>query len=331
MHDSKKAGKRNRDISEEHVEVLALDEKLKAKLKSVSSKIKPMNKQLAAKEERAKELALELQASEGPCMEEFNAVTDSLKFERQAWHGGAPNGRDCAKLLQPDVIRMLMEILRPRSISIEGSGEGLAKLARRGGVALKIAKLVELRREKKRARQTASATGVCTPSPTAAAAAAAATAAQAAAARANAVLDPAQALAGSASCEHQTFGCEKLAMRTFQCFNKMRLLRDLYRPSRPMCKHEVAKHEARALSYGCWFPVNYPKSTITPKFHIMIYEHTRMRQLHFMCGILTEEVIEALHRQQNLMSNVTSGIKNTAQRVNLILENQYHRMMAYRH
>jgi hypothetical protein len=56
-------------------------------------------------------------------------------------------------------------------------------------------------------------------------------------------------------CRGQTFGSEKLAMKHFQAFNKFSMLRALYRPTRCMCKHEVARHEARAASYGNWYPV----------------------------------------------------------------------------
>ena len=57
------------------------------------------------------------------------------------------------------------------------------------------------------------------------------------------------------SCGGQTFGSEELAMEHFQAFNKFSMLRALYRPTRCMCKHEVARHEARATSYGNRYPV----------------------------------------------------------------------------
>ena len=57
------------------------------------------------------------------------------------------------------------------------------------------------------------------------------------------------------TCGSQTFGSEKLAMKHFQAFNKFTQLRELYRPTRCMCKHEIAQHEARAASYGNWYPV----------------------------------------------------------------------------
>jgi hypothetical protein len=127
----------------------------------------------------------------------------------------------------------------------------------------------------------------------------------------------------------RVFGCEALAMRHYQAFRKFSALRSLYRPSRPMCKHEVAIHEARAHSYGCWYPTQHVDVGITPKFHVMVYEHTRMMKAHHMCGLLTEEAIEALHRNQNSVKNLTSCIKNQEQRLTAGLDNQHHRMNTF--
>ena len=66
------------------------------------------------------------------------------------------------------------------------------------------------------------------------------------------------------ACGSQTFGSDKLAMKHFQAFNKFRLLRELYRPTRCMCKHEVAQHAARAASYGNWYHVRCAESTFAP-------------------------------------------------------------------
>ena len=66
------------------------------------------------------------------------------------------------------------------------------------------------------------------------------------------------------TCGSQTFGSDKLAMKHFHAFNKFRLLRELYRPTRSMCKHEVAQHAARAASYGNWYPVRCAESIFAP-------------------------------------------------------------------
>ena len=50
------------------------------------------------------------------------------------------------------------------------------------------------------------------------------------------------------------FGCARHAERYRCSINKFKLLQKLYQPSRALCKHEVAMHAARAISYGNWYP-----------------------------------------------------------------------------
>jgi len=47
------------------------------------------------------------------------------------------------------------------------------------------------------------------------------------------------------------------------------------------------------------FCCSFPEESLTPKFHVMIFEHQRMMQKYFMCGMTTEEFIEVLHRDEN--------------------------------
>ena len=43
----------------------------------------------------------------------------------------------------------------------------------------------------------------------------------------------------------------------------------------------------------------FPDVSLTPKFHLMVYEHQRMMKKYGMCGMTTEEFIEVLHRDEN--------------------------------
>ena len=105
------------------------------------------------------------------------------------------------------------------------------------------------------------------------------------------------------------FGSTQLVDKFHQFFNKFWLLRKLYRKKIPLCKHEVAFHEVRALSYANWYPVRSSTATITPKFHVMIYEHSRFIKKHKVLGLFTEECIEALHKAENESKNLTSAIR----------------------
>ena len=53
------------------------------------------------------------------------------------------------------------------------------------------------------------------------------------------------------------FGCARRAERYRCSINKFKLLQKLYQPSRALCKHEVAMHAARAISYGNWYPCRF--------------------------------------------------------------------------
>jgi hypothetical protein len=53
---------------------------------------------------------------------------------------------------------------------------------------------------------------------------------------------------------HVVVGSSELAMLHYQSFNRFRLVRQIYQPTRAMCKHEVAYHAVREISIGNWFP-----------------------------------------------------------------------------
>ena len=61
----------------------------------------------------------------------------------------------------------------------------------------------------------------------------------------------------------------------------------------------------------------FPTSTITPKFHVMIYEHVKSIKKHKVLGLFTEECIEALHRAENEAKNLTSAIRSVRLRVSV--------------
>ena len=145
-------------------------------------------------------------------------------------------------------------------------------------------------------------------------------------------------------------GSSQLAMQYYQLFNKFRLVRKLYQPTRAMCKHEVAIHEVRAISLGNWFPCkwvlhscasacaacstyffcvrSFPNESITPKFHIITYEHTRIMKAVGSCGDSTEEGVEGLHRDSNGHDNLVCNIQNDNQRLDMMVHTQHNRANA---
>jgi len=65
-----------------------------------------------------------------------------------------------------------------------------------------------------------------------------------------------------------------------------------------------------SLSVVC----RYPEETLTPKFHIMIYEHQRLMKKYGMCGMTTEEFIEVLHRDENEHFRLVRHMQNPTKR-----------------
>jgi hypothetical protein len=76
-----------------------------------------------------------------------------------------------------------------------------------------------------------------------------------------------------------------------------------------------------ALTTVCRFP----EDSIPPKFHVITYEHSRLLKLYQMCGMTTEEAIEALHREENSYLNRSSHIKDMEKRLLAMCESQQDR------
>ena len=104
------SGRRNKDAQDDNESILKLDAKFVKHENTILDSISNTRSILDAKQLHGVDLRADLDACEGPCMEEYRAVCDEMKFERQVWHGGAPNGRDCHKAVQPRTIRRFMEV-----------------------------------------------------------------------------------------------------------------------------------------------------------------------------------------------------------------------------
>ena len=86
--------------------------------------------------------------AEGICLEEFRAISDACHFQRQKWHGGAPNGPDCMRFLAAS--KFFVEILKPSyvvpasAVHFQGCSKvcELVQPARRGKLAAQVAQFV---------------------------------------------------------------------------------------------------------------------------------------------------------------------------------------------
>ena len=123
-----------------------------------------------------------------------------------------------------------------------------------------------------------------------------------------------------------TIGSVALTQKFRTLFHKLRQLRLLYRPTRPLCKHEVAALEASALSFGHWFPVNFPDSSITPKVHWLITHIPDIARRFWSSGQTTEQVIESFHANLNSYGRSYACIQNTQRRFAAMTKNHWARI-----
>jgi hypothetical protein len=106
-------GRRKKGANDDNDAILALDAGFQGREQAAIDAMSVFQSVIDSQELDALGLRCQLEASEGPLMEEYRAVCDEMKFERQVWHGGAPNGRDCHKAVQPKAIRRFMEVSCP--------------------------------------------------------------------------------------------------------------------------------------------------------------------------------------------------------------------------
>jgi hypothetical protein len=108
-----KKGSRKKDANDDNESILTLGAGSQGREQAAMGAMSVSQSGIVKKELDALDLRCQLEASEGPLMEEYRAFCDEMKFERQVWHGGAPNGRDRHKAIRPKAIRRFMEVSCP--------------------------------------------------------------------------------------------------------------------------------------------------------------------------------------------------------------------------
>ena len=103
--------KRRDDDDDEASSLKEVDADYMQRQNEIQAEIATLSSSLLDQKNQLCTLHYALQNAEGPCMEEYRAICDEMKFQRQVWHGGAPNGGDCHKAVQPQAIRRFMEVL----------------------------------------------------------------------------------------------------------------------------------------------------------------------------------------------------------------------------
>ena len=71
--------------------------------------------------------------------------------------------------------------------------------------------------------------------------------------------------------QKKTYSTHTSKVKIITLLNKFSQCFELYSVSRPLCKHEILLLGIRCASLRCWFPVQFPESSIIPKFHCLTY------------------------------------------------------------
>ena len=106
-----------------------------------------------------------------------------------------------------------------------------------------------------------------------------------------------------------------LLLKFRQCYER-------YSLSRPLCRHEVVLLAIRCSSFGCWFPVNFPNVSITPKFHVLTYHIPEKAQARKTVGMEAEHCSETIHKVVNSLNRTYHAAQNVARRLELVFKSQ---------
>ena len=92
---------------------------------------------------------------------------------------------------------------------------------------------------------------------------------------------------------------------------------------------QVAQLTARAISFGNWFPVNFPRNAITPKMHFILYHmpeyaHEYAKALG-SAGSTNEQVIESFHASWNVYARNYACIEDVQLRFTSAARGQWAR------
>lgn len=66
--------------------------------------------------------------------------------------------------------------------------------------------------------------------------------------------------------EHKVFSDQRSMNKVSTLLTKLSQCFQLYSPSTPLCRHEVAFLAVRCASFGHWFPINFPNTNLLQKF-----------------------------------------------------------------
>ena len=104
---------------------------------------------------------------------------------------------------------------------------------------------------------------------------------------------------------------------------KLSLCFQLYSPSSPLCRHEVAFLAVRCASFGHWFPINFPNTNLLGKFHVLTFHVPEKAISKHTVGMEAEHCSESIHPVVNRLERTYATTQNTCDRLALAAKSQW--------
>lgn len=123
--------------------------------------------------------------------------------------------------------------------------------------------------------------------------------------------------------EKQVFCDHKLMSKISTLLTKLSQCFKLYSASTPLCPHEVAILGARCASFGHWFPINFPKTNLLRKFHVLTFHVPEKAILMGTVGMEAEHCSESIHPVVNKLDRMYATTQNTCDRLALVAKSQW--------
>ena len=121
----------------------------------------------------------------------------------------------------------------------------------------------------------------------------------------------------------QVFSDQKLITKIATMLTKLSQCFKLYSANSPLCPHEVALLAVRCTSFGRWFPVNFPNTTLLRKFHVLTHHVPEKAMLRGTVGMEAEQCSESIHPVVNKLDRIYATTQNTCDRLALVAKSQW--------
>ena len=123
--------------------------------------------------------------------------------------------------------------------------------------------------------------------------------------------------------EKQVFSDHKLMSKISTMLTKLSQCFKLYSASATLCPHEIATLAARCASFGRWFPINFLKTNLVRKFHVLTFHVPEKAILMGTVGMEAVHCSESIHPVVNKLDRMYATTQNTCDRLAVVAKSQW--------